>query len=148
MITSEPTMSGWAYTEPSTALLHDFLTALGDGELIETPLRAAVRSKVGQASCAAVGCAMPFTGQAVTVPDDVQPATVSASAATTSPGQPPRRLTRLSSATHDRSVNVCARPGLTTGFLCETEACLLCRSRPVRPPAGLPRPSSWPTGIR
>src|SRR5258708_26709205 len=98
MITSEPTMSGWAYTRPSTAAVHDFLTALGEGEVIETPLRAAVRSKVGQSRCAAVGCAMSATGEAITVPDDVQSAVVSARATTNDPRPPRRRPTRLYAA--------------------------------------------------
>ncbi len=44
MITVDPTMSGWAYTAPSTFAVHAFRTPVGAGELTETPLRPAVRS--------------------------------------------------------------------------------------------------------
>jgi hypothetical protein len=95
MITSEPTIRGWAYTRPSTDLVHDFLTFFGDGEVIETPLRAAMRPKVGQFSCAAVGCEMPFTGRAVTVPEDVHATAPTVIATTRILSQPRRRFTRL-----------------------------------------------------
>ena len=44
MITVDPTISGWAYTAPSTRTVHAFFTLVGAGELTETPLRSAVRS--------------------------------------------------------------------------------------------------------
>ena len=44
MITSDPTISGWAYTGPSTESVHEDRTPPAAGELTDTPLRSAVRS--------------------------------------------------------------------------------------------------------
>ena len=44
MITSEPMISGWAYTGPSTDTVHEDRTLPAAGELTDTPLRSAVRS--------------------------------------------------------------------------------------------------------
>ena len=94
-ITSDPTTSGWAYTAPSTAVVRDRRGAADAGELMETPVRSAVRSYAGPSAswpaggadvaaadgAAAEDVAGPVGAGAVpvawppAVPDDVQAAT-------------------------------------------------------------------------
>src|SRR5215469_353619 len=106
-------MSGWAYTWPSTANVHDRRTWPGGGDVTETPLRPMVRSYVGQLAegPAAGGMVAPATAGPVCdvgadiAPEDVHPAATSARATTPARSDHRDRFTRLSSFAPAASVN-------------------------------------------